>query len=148
MSTRQIAILALVLVLPASGCCSLARLFCGPDDSEWVQIDYRTPRAGLATFMEAVRRDDCRVIYDSLAETFKQRHSLGLFEGCVFWERLKEEQSGLHLLGYAEVTEPALLPGRAAYQLEYSGYCFRVELVEQQLVPWQGRAGPSREGRP
>ena len=99
MPTRQIAILALVLALPASGCCSLARLFCGPDDSEWVQIDYRTPRAGLATFMEAVRRDDCRVIYDSLAETFKQRHSLGLFEGCLFWERLKEAQSGLHLLG-------------------------------------------------
>ncbi len=133
MSTRQNAILALVLALPAPGCCSLAQLFCGPDDSEWVQIDFRTPRAGLATFMEAVLKDDCQVIYDSLAETFKQRQSLGLFEGCVFWERLKEEQSGLHLLGFAEVTELASLPGRAAYQLEYSGYRFRVELVEQQL---------------
>jgi hypothetical protein len=98
-----------------------------------VQIDFRTPRAGLATFMEAVRRDDCQVIYDTLAETFKQQQSLGLFEGCVFWERLKEEQSGLHLLGYAEVTELESLPGRAAYELEYSGYRFRVELVEQQL---------------
>ncbi len=67
MSTRQIAILALVLALPASGCCSLAQLFCGPDDSEWPQIDFRTPRAGLATFMNAVLKDDCQVIYDSLA---------------------------------------------------------------------------------
>lgn len=133
MSCRQIAVLALVLVLPAPGCCTLARLFCGPDDSEWVQIDFRTPRAGLATFMEAVRRDDCRVIYDSLAETFKERQSLGLFEGCVFWERLKEGQSGLHLLGYAQVTELESRPRRAAYELEYSGYRFRVELVQQQL---------------
>ena len=37
------ALAALPLLLAASGCCSLARLFCGPDTSAWLPIDYATP---------------------------------------------------------------------------------------------------------
>ncbi len=52
-------------------------------------------------------------------------------EACAAWERLKQEQSGLHLLGTATVTERSSSPGRAAYELEVSSYRFRVELVRQ-----------------
>ena len=105
MVSRRIALLALCLAFPAPGCCTLARLFCGPDDSEWVQISFRTPRGALATFKEAVRRDNCQVVYDSLGEDLKTRMDLGLLEACVAWEKLKDEYTGLHLLGYAEDTE-------------------------------------------
>ncbi len=134
MPDPRLALLAVIVALPAPGCCTLARLFCGPDDSEWVQIDRKTPRAGLKTFMEAVRRDDCRVIYDSLGEELKRRQEIALMEACAAWERLKEEQSGLHLLGTAAVTELYSSTGRAAYQLEVAGYRFRVDLVRQ--IKW------------
>ncbi len=82
MPDPRLALLAVILALPAPGCCTLARLFCGPDDSEWVQIDYKTAPAALATFMEAIRRDDCRVIYDSLGEALKRRQDSRPGKSC------------------------------------------------------------------
>jgi hypothetical protein len=73
------------------------------------------------------------VIYDSLGEPFKERNGLGILEACVAWGKLKDEYTGLHLLGYAENTELASSPTRVSYELEVSGYRFRVDLVRQEL---------------
>ena len=56
---------------------------------------------------------------------------MGLLEASVAWERLKDEITGLHLLGTATVTPLDSAANRPTYELEVSGYRFRVELVPQ-----------------
>lgn len=64
---RFLPLAAVALLLPLSGCCSLSRLFCGPDKSPWVPIDYSTPEATVRVLLEAIRRDEPSVVYESLA---------------------------------------------------------------------------------
>ena len=55
---RLVSVLALLPLLGTGSCCWMARVFCGPDTSPWVPISYETSRATLATFLEAVRREN------------------------------------------------------------------------------------------
>ena len=125
------AALTLALLLPVGGCCSLARLFCGPDRTPWVSIDYTTHAAALATFMEAVRRDRPDVLFDSLSRDFRQAQGIpGKAEMAVVWEKLQQQITGLHMIGYAEVSAPARLsPTRVRYVLTVAGHSIGVELV-------------------
>ena len=125
--------LALATLLPTAGCCTIARLFCGPDKSPWVAPDYRTPDAALATFLEAIRRDRPDVISEAMSEAWKQRHGIaGVFETTVAWERLKRQVTGLHLAGNAEISSPAPeTDRRVRYELSVAGRTLTVRLVEQ-----------------
>src|SRR5262245_6051001 len=97
--------LALCAVAPLSGCCTLARLFCGPDRSPWVPISCETPRATLQTFLEAVRRDSPAQAYQCLARSFLERNHWDVLVLTAFWQELHRQQPGLHLFGYAELPE-------------------------------------------
>ncbi len=125
--------LALALALPSSGCCSLARWWCGPDRSHWVSVAYDTPEQALDTFREAVKRDRPKEIYESLSDSFKKEHRLqGSLEAAVAWERLKERFSGLHLLGDAEVIDrEQVTPDRVRCTLAVMGHRFHLDLVLQ-----------------
>ncbi len=125
--------LGLVVLLPTGGCCTIARLLCGPDKSRWVPREYRTPDEALATFLEAIRRDQPVFIHESLSEKAKQRYGLpGVFESTVAWERLKREVAGLHLAGDATLSAPIReADGRVRYDLAVSGRSLTVRLVEQ-----------------
>jgi hypothetical protein len=111
-----------------SGCCTLARLFCGPDTSPWVHRSFRTSREALATFLEAVRREDKGVIYECLGDRLKESLGLtGRIEVDFAYEKLKEQVTGLHLLGYARVekvmggTERGTRRGAVEYVIEAEG---------------------------
>jgi len=137
--------------LSASGCCSLAAFFCGPDRTRWVAPDYREPDRALATFLEAVRRDRPDVVYESLSEQAKVRYGVpGVMETTLAWERLKQEVSGLHLLGTATVTTLGPQPdGRVSFQLSVAGRSATAWVVEQPFweVWWLGADGYDRAGR-
>lgn len=132
------ATLTLALLLPSAGCCSLARLLCGPDRSVWISIDYTTSASALATFMEALRRDRPDVLYEALSDGFRHAHGIpGKAEMAVIWEKLQEDISGLHMIGYADVSEPIrhpATPSRVRYLLRVARHVIAVELV--QVAYW------------
>lgn len=122
---------ATALLILCSGCCDLATYLCGPDRRPWPQISYQTPTAALETFQEAVRRDNVRVICESLAPELKARWQLpGCFEAAVAWEHVKAQTPGAHMLGHAKVeSSKQLSDARVQYQLEVAGVSVLVELV-------------------
>ena len=132
--TRALAVSAVATL--GSGCCTLASLWCGPDRSRWVPVSFETPEAALATFREAVRRDDAHHVWKSLSEGFKARNGLpGELEATVAWNRLRETVTGLHLLGEADVSAPErLAEDRIAFVLCVAGERLRVELVRQPFL--------------
>lgn len=129
--TRAIGTLAPALLLLCTSCCNLATYFCGPDRTDWAPISYRTHPEALQTFQEAVRRDNVRVICESLAPELKARWRLpGCFEAAVAWQRVKEQAPGAHMLGRADITGPEQLSGtRVRYRLEVGSVAVNVELV-------------------
>ncbi len=136
MKSPVLALLTLTAALPLGGCCSMARLFCGPDRSPWVPIAYDSPRAALATFLEAARRDDAVIAYRSLSADHKARlrreHGLGgSLVAALAWEHLKKEVP-LHLLGYAAVGEPERRTADGAtFVVAVEGHDVRIDLVRQ-----------------
>ena len=120
-------------ILPMTGCCTLFELFCGPDESDWVSEDYRTPDRALATFLEALRRDNSTVLYRCLSESMKSEFQIPSYAVfAVGWERVKSQVTGFHLLAGATISGPEPLdPGRVRFELERSGYRFEAWLVQQ-----------------
>ena len=145
---RDCVLLAL-LVAPAGGCCTAARLFCGPDRTPWVPIEHDTPNATLATFLEAVRRDAPDVIYGCLSAGFRRQHELDGMVVAAAWDKLREETRGLHLLGYAQTPgKPASQDAaNAAFELEVEGYSVRIDLVRETYweLRYRGADGRIRE---
>src|SRR5262245_2446000 len=116
--------LALLLgLLPQAACCSLARLFCGPDKTPWVSVSYDEPRLALATFLEALRRDDALVVYRSLSRGFCARNHLDAPTLGVVWDRLHEQIPYLHLAGYLPVPDKPVreTARRVTYELDVDG---------------------------
>lgn len=111
----------------------MARLFCGPDDSRWVQIDFATPQKAVATLLEAIRRDRSDVIADCLGQELKRRYHFGALEFQVAWQQMREQITGLHLLGYAEVGAPVAPPTATAatFVVEASGHRIQIDLVRE-----------------
>jgi hypothetical protein len=145
------AILSSAPFLAATGCCSLAGLVCGPDRSDWVQKDFRTPEAALATVREALRRDARLALFESLSESFRARYGLaGSLELEVAIERLQDEVPGLHLLGRSKVEAIASAgadPNRAAFELRVAGRNFRADFVRQAYWELSWRDGEGRRLR-
>jgi hypothetical protein len=129
MRHRSFGLLALAL-LPLSGCCSLARLFCGPDHSKWVSVSRDTPTHTVETFFEAIRRDAPDVIWGCFAKGFRERHKLDSMTFQVAWQRLLEQNPGLHVVGYAEVPPPTQRTAQnAMFEIDVEGTRIRLDLV-------------------
>lgn len=119
---------------PLSGCCSLARLFCGPDRSDWVQIDYSTPASTVRVLLEAVRRDNPQIVYETLADEYRTRLKLDSTSAQIAWQQLKEQTPGLHLVGYSEVPAPTrLADDGATFVLDVEGRSLRIDLVRESF---------------
>lgn len=127
-----------LLCLPMQSCCSLARLFCGPDKSEWVSVRFDTPELAVRTFLEALRRDDPSVVYKCLSEPFRAELGIDQDTAVVIWPKLRDRYPGLHVAGYAEVPDAKRVGANAAVvDLEIEGQPFQVELIRQ--CQWQVR---------
>lgn len=147
---RVLALLPVVLA-PLGGCCSLAGLVCGPDRSDWVQKDYRSPEAALRTVMEALRRDDRRALFEGMSENLKVQLGVpGSFEVDLAIEKMRERVPGLHLLGTADVGEPTEVrldpetpPLEVSYPLSIAGKTFVLAFVRQPFweVSWVDAEG-------
>jgi hypothetical protein len=124
---------AVCLALPAPSCCSLARLWCGPDRTPWVSIDYSSPEAAVRTLLEALRRDDPNVVYRSTSAAYRAHLGLDLGTLLVAWPQVREQNRGLHLAGYAELLRVVDTgPGRARAELLAEGYRLDVDVVRQR----------------
>lgn len=127
----------------------MARLFCGPDTSPWVPIEFHSPQATAATFFEAVRRNAPNEIYRCLSAEFKQQQGLDGMVVTAAWDKLAAATPGLHLLGYAAL--PAA-PERATesavrYAILAEGVAIQLDLVREEYweVRYRGSDGRTRE---
>ncbi len=138
------------LLSSLSGCCTLARLFCGPDRTPWVPIAHDTPRATLATLLEAIRRDDPDRVYDCLAPGFLTANNLDRVTMNAAWTRVRQEVTGLHLLGYAAIpdTPVAVQDGGVSYVVEAEGHPIRIDLIRQSYQEIRYRDGAGQTQRP
>ena len=136
MGIRALAITALLLT--HTGCCTMARVFCGPDKSPWVSIDVATPEASVRTLLEALRRDEPEVLYLCLAASYQQKMGIDDLTVQLGWERFKAANPGLHVAGYAQVpTAKRLAADRAEIQLAIEGRAMLVQL--QRQTRWRAR---------
>jgi hypothetical protein len=129
MRPSSIPLLAAAL-LPSTGCCSLARLFCGPDKTPWVSVDHSDPKLAVRTLLEALRRDDPQRVYDSLSSDHRRRLGLDSAKIHLAWARVREQYPYLHVAGYADVPDPVMLgPDAARVELSIAGEPVSVQLV-------------------
>lgn len=145
------ALAAAAALSPLSGCCSLARLFCGPDRSEWVQIDYSTPANTVRVLLEAIRRDNPQIVYETLADEFRARLKLDSTSAQVAWQQLKDQTPGLHLVGYAEVPAPVRwADDGATFVLDVEGRSLRIDLVRESYweLAYRRPPEPTSAGAP
>lgn len=153
MLRRTRSLLAISLLLVTSGCCSFLGFFCGPDRSPWVSKTYATPKEAIATFLEAIRRDDSRQIYRSLSQDFKDGEGLtGALEFELAWRQLKQRYGYLHLLGTARVRSGGSAgESFQSFELEFAGRRFQVGLRRQDYISLryqvEGLTEPISEGR-
>ncbi|MEY2981851.1 MAG: hypothetical protein RL562_2078 [Planctomycetota bacterium] len=140
---RLVSLVAIAAIVSAPGCCGVARYFCGPDDTAWVQERYDTPSHAVATFREAVRRADAETLQRCLGEGFKRRTGLvGVLEAELAWRRITDEVPGLHVLGYATIDVIRRVDEtRAVAQLSLDGT--RIELGLQRQPYWEVRWTPT-----
>jgi len=120
--------------LPLSSCCTVARLFCGPDTSEWVSVDYSSPELAVRTFLEALRRDNATVTYQSLSDRYRAKLGLDEAMARLAWPKIREQNPGLHLAGYAEVPDASFDPDNidlATMELDVEGNKIRLRLRRQ-----------------
>jgi hypothetical protein len=118
-----------------ASCCPLAQYLCGPDRSRWVSESHETHAAAVATFLEAVRRDNVAAIYRSLSEDFKRRNVPGILEAHLAWQTIKARQSGVHLLGSARSRGwMRRSEDRVRYELEIHGRKVWLDVVRQPYV--------------
>lgn len=150
---RQSRFLAIELLLVTTGCCPMAQFFCGPDQSPWVDKSYATPQVAVATFLEAIRRDDSRQIYQSLSENFKVREGLpGALEFELAWRQLRKRYGYLHMLGTADVRRASQISQQlVSFELLLAGHHIRIDLRRQDYLSLSyevdGLIEPLREGR-
>jgi hypothetical protein len=117
--------LSVLLLVPLSGCCTLARFFCGPDTTPWVSVRFETPRLAVQTLLEALRRDASQIVYTSFSQRYLKELGVDLLTWDVMWPRIREENPGLHVAGYAEVPEPR--------RLDTDHYCVTIDVHGKQV---------------
>ena len=135
---RFVPLLASLAFVPLAGCCSFARFFCGPDRTPWISVDFTTPEHAVRTLLEALRRDDPDVVYLCLSEGYKQRLGVDLAVAQLAWPRLREQNPGLYVAGYATVPDARYDgPDQARVEVDVEGRRLAVALVRQ--ARWEVR---------
>lgn len=125
-------------IATSSGCCTMARLFCGPDRTPWISIDFRSPEHTTRTLLEALRRDDAEVVYACLSDAYRRRLRVDQMSIQLAWQKVRDQVPGLHLAGYAEVPEPTCRDRDHAFvAIDIEGHVMEVELVRE--CHWQVR---------
>lgn len=128
----------LVLTLPQASCCTMARLFCGPDRTAWVPIDFETPEHAVRTMLEALRRDEPEVLYQCLSQDYRRRKGLDSAAVAVAWDQIRKDNPALHLAGYATVPTAVLQDAdHATMHLDVEGHALDVGLVRESR--WRAR---------
>ena len=118
-----------------SGCCSIARAWCGPDKAPWVSVDFRTPELATRTLLEALRRDEPQVVYDALSDELRAELGVDGMGIELAWPKIKQQHPYLHVAGYAKVIS-LRGPGRddldrQTVTLELEGQGLQLDLVRQ-----------------
>ena len=131
---NRLAVLALLPCLGLGSCCTMSRLFCGPDKSEWVSESYASPTATVKTLLEAIRRDDPDVIYRCLSEGFRAANRMDNLVAKLAWDQLKAATPGLHLAGYAEVPTPVIGDNGATFVLDVEGRQMRIDVIREAYL--------------
>jgi hypothetical protein len=128
--------LLLLLPLLCGGCCSLARLFCGPDTSDWEQIAYDTPQHTLATFLAAIRRDNAEQARRCMSAAYQERHDLNGPAWQLAWQQLRRDNPYLYMLGYVQLPDPPppVIDRGCTYVLEARSKKVQVRLARQTFV--------------
>jgi hypothetical protein len=150
---RPLALLALLpLLLGCGGCCSLARLFCGPDTSGWEQIAYDTPTQTLATFLAALRRDNFEQVRRSLTERYQDELGISSAAVQLVREQMHRDLPYLYMVGYAKVPQqPTTSSDRGcSFEIEANGKQVRLDLVRQSYtrVVYEAPPTPPKPGDP
>lgn len=136
--------LLLACVLPTGGCCSLARLFCGPDRTPWVSVDYSTPELAVRTLLEAIRRDEPEIVYLSLSSRYRQELNVDKLTMQLVWQKLRDAYPNLHVAGYAQVPAARVVgPDAAEVELDFDGtpYVVRLRRERRHEIRWTRRDG-------
>lgn len=127
----------------------MARLFCGPDRTPWIQAEHDTPQSTVATFLEAVRRDQPSEIYRCLSGAFCKERGLDGMVVAAAWDMLRNQTPGLHLLGYATAPSTPTRSSTAAatFELEVEGYRITLGLIRESFweLRYRGSDGRIRE---
>jgi len=126
--------LAALCTIPG-GCCSLARLWCGPDQSPWFDPGYATPQQAVTTVLEGVKRDRTQVLFESM--TPELRAEMGLptvMEEEIFRQRIGEEAPYLFMLGYADPGDPIMTaPDLARFEFDVEGRPVTLTFLRQPM---------------
>ena len=142
---------SVLLLLPLSGCCAMARFFCGPDTTPWVSVRFETPRLAVMTLLEALRRDDPEIACLSFSLDYRRRLGVDMLTVVALWEQIREQNPGLHVAGYAEVPEPTRINAdQAQVTIDVYGKQIEIQLVreswwEVRYVRPNGTAGDDSE---
>ena len=138
MGPHSAAVTALILLLPAGGCCTMSQglsaLFCGPRPP-LPRRSHLTARQALDTFVAAVATDDSRTIWETVGPDLKKRWGIGRLEWEIGWTKIKADTFGIHLVDQAERSKPVTLPATATrkfplvrYRLSLAGTVIEVLL--------------------
>ncbi len=124
---------AVALLLPLSGCCSLARFFCGPDRTPWISVDYSTPDLAVKTLLEALRRADPQILYRSLSDRYRAQLGITDLTTDVGYGLFQDANPGLHVAGYAAVPPPRMVSDdQAEFTLVVEGTPVEVTAVRRR----------------
>ena len=116
----------------------MARLFCGPDKTPWISVDFRSPEAAVRTFLEALRRDEPEIVYQAMSGDLRKDLGVDSTTLELIWPKIRERVPGLHVAGYAEVPEPTRHgPSTASVTLEVGGHVLEIRLFRETI--WEVR---------
>ena len=136
---RRLAAAGLFAALPLQGCCSVARAWCGPDETPWVSVEFRTPELAARTLLEALRRDDPQVVYDALADDLREQLGLDGLGVELAWPKIRAHYPYLHVAGYAKVPPATVSPDGATASVVVSLEGRRLELALVRQTYWELR---------
>ncbi|MEO6595824.1 MAG: hypothetical protein ABIP94_13820 [Planctomycetota bacterium] len=84
------------------------------------------------TLLEAIRRDEPEVVYLCLSPDYRSRLGVDGQTVQLVWQRIREENPGLHVVGYATVPEPTMHgTDHATVTLDVEGNLVDIEVVRQ-----------------
>jgi len=136
---RRLAAALFLAALPLQGCCSVARAWCGPDETPWISVEFGTPQLATRTLLEALRRDDPQVVYDALADDLREQLGLDGLSVELAWPKIRAQYPYLHVAGYADVPTATTGPDGSTARVVVALEGRRLELQLVRQTYWELR---------